>query len=269
MPSNFQGSGLAAVNFNIEAIATFRGLATQNFETPRQASLAEDSGSYVELDTKIDPISLKDLESFSHIWLLYVFSKSADWKSLVLPPRGKEKRGVFATRSNYRPNFIGMSCVELKRVDGRKIFIGSSDLLDKTPIIDIKPYLPYSDQVIDASSGWTADISSFTVNFTDEVLAQINHCRDLLKKNSLKDIDFTNILKNQLSYEPTDSNRKRVRALVDDFEFALRTFRFRFSFDEENHLVTIQSMSSGYSKKEMESTEDPYGDKGIHKELFF
>lgn len=257
------------MNFNIEAIATFRGLATQNFEAPRQASLAEDSGSYVELISKFDPITLKDLESFSHIWLLYQFSKSTDWKNLILPPRGKEKRGVFATRSNYRPNFLGMSCVELKKIDGRKIFIGSSDLLDKTPIVDIKPYLPYSDQITDANSGWTADISSFSVNFTDEVLAQINHCRELLKKNHLKDIDFTNILKNQLSYEPTDSNRKRVRALVEDFEFALRTFRFRFSLEKQNYLVIIQSMYSGYSKEEMDSTEDLYGDKDIHKELFF
>jgi tRNA (adenine37-N6)-methyltransferase len=97
---------------------------------------------------------LKDLDGFSHIYLLYRFHRAARTELLVTPFMDKEKRGVFATRSPLRPNHIGISIVELKRVDGNRVVVDGVDVLDGTPLLDIKPYIEKFDAVCDSVSGW-------------------------------------------------------------------------------------------------------------------
>jgi tRNA (adenine37-N6)-methyltransferase len=100
--------------------------------------------------------ALSDLAGFEKIWLLYVFDRNKNWKPQVLPPHGSAtKRGVFATRSPHRPNPIGLSLVELVSIKGRTLEVANLDLLDRTPILDIKPYLPGVEAHPDARTGWT------------------------------------------------------------------------------------------------------------------
>lgn len=99
-----------------------------------------------------------DLEGFSHLWVLWLCHHTRGWNAKVMPPRDHVKRGLFATRAPARPNPIGLSCVRLLRVAGRVLTIGDHDVLDGSPILDLKPYLPYCDSVPDARVGYVAEL---------------------------------------------------------------------------------------------------------------
>lgn len=151
------------MNFSnkIEAVATCYTPYKQKFGIPRQPGLVDVKG-YVELINKFNHIdAVRGLEQYSHIWLLFCFHENLaqGWKTTVRPPRlgGNEKMGVFATRSTFRPNGIGQSVVKLHRIFKRNnkitLEISGMDLLDNTPIIDIKPYIPFSDAIADSQGG--------------------------------------------------------------------------------------------------------------------
>ncbi len=134
------------------------------FGIPRQSGLVDELVGVIVFEPEYRcPRALYGLEEFSHLWLIWEFSeaKRETWSQTVFPPRlgGRKKRGVFATRSPYRPNPIGLSCVRLLRVeldgdDAPRIVVSGADLLDGTPIYDIKPYLPYADSRPDAVGGF-------------------------------------------------------------------------------------------------------------------
>lgn len=123
--------------------------------------------------------AVRGLEAFSHIWLIWEFSENvrADWSPTVRPPRlgGNERRGVFATRSPYRPNALGLSCVELAGVENGELIVRGADLLDGTPIFDIKPYLPYVDAHPDARGGFTDTTKEYAlqVECPDTLLCKV------------------------------------------------------------------------------------------------
>ena len=133
---------------------------------PRQPGLVPAAKGRIELTAPYNhPDAVRDLRQFSHLWVLFVFhgTQEQGWKPLVRPPRlgGNRKTGVFATRSTFRPNPIGMSVVTLDRVveEGGKLWLEISglDLLDQTPVLDIKPYLPYCDSLADAAAGFASE----------------------------------------------------------------------------------------------------------------
>ncbi len=122
-------------------------------DMPIQSKGASEVEGYVLVDKKyID--GLQDLEGFSHIYLLYSFHKATRTELLVTPFLDKQTRGVFSTRSPLRPNHIGISIVKLKRVEGNKIIVAGIDILDGTPLLDIKPYIEKFDAVKESTSGW-------------------------------------------------------------------------------------------------------------------
>ena len=149
----------------IREIARIRTGFPEKFGIPRQSGLAEDAkGTIVFVPEYRHPDALRGLLSYSHLWLIWDFSENhrEGWSATVTPPRlgGKERVGVFATRSPFRPNPLGLSCVKLEEIrhtkeDGDVIIVSGVDLLDNTPIYDIKPYLPYADSHPDASGGFT------------------------------------------------------------------------------------------------------------------
>lgn len=149
----------------IRPIAYYRGPFGSKFGIPRQSSLAGAvTGRIVfEEEFRIRE-ALRGLEGFSHIWLIWGFSenRSDDWHPTVRPPRlgGNASVGVFASRSPFRPNPIGLSCVELSKVDGLELEVRGADLSDGTPIYDIKPYLAYADSFPEAVSGFAAEAPS-------------------------------------------------------------------------------------------------------------
>ncbi len=150
----------------MKVIARIRSAFPEKFGIPRQSGLVEELSAEIVFEPEYrSPEAVRGLEEFSHIWLLWEFSETArdTWSPTVRPPRlgGNQRLGVFATRSPYRPNPIGLSCVKLDRVemegkDGPVLHVKGADLMDGTPIYDIKPYLPYADCHPDAVGGFAA-----------------------------------------------------------------------------------------------------------------
>ncbi len=150
----------------LKIIAHIRSDFSEKFGIPRQSGLVEELKATVVFEPEFrNPDALRGLEGFSHLWLIWQFSKVVrqDWSPTVRPPRlgGNERMGVFATRSPFRPNPVGLSCVKLERVElhpelGPVIHVAGADLMDGTPIYDIKPYLPYADCKPDAVGGFAS-----------------------------------------------------------------------------------------------------------------
>lgn len=165
--------------FSVSPIGLVHSIFKKKFGIPRQAGIIPEARATIEL---LPPFnneqSIRGLEGFSHIWLLFIFHDSATegWKPTVRPPRlgGRKKVGVFASRSPFRPNPIGMSAVELESIDFKKgkvfLHVRGIDLLHGTPIIDIKPYLPYSDSISHAAGGYANDPPGkvFDIRFSEE-----------------------------------------------------------------------------------------------------
>ena len=149
----------------MKVIGIVHSCFSDKFGIPRQSGLAPSARATIEM---LEPFNRREmfrkLEGFSHLWLQFLFHEAVvqGWKTTVRPPRldGKERVGVFATRSPHRPNHVGLSVVRLESLDFSnntvRLEISGADLLDKTPLIDIKPYLPYSDIVEQTSLGWAA-----------------------------------------------------------------------------------------------------------------
>ena len=169
----------------MEHIACIRTEFPEKFGVPRQAGLVPSLRARVVFAPEYrNPDALRGLEGFSHIWLLWEFSKSVGhpWSPTVRPPRlgGNARLGVFATRSPFRPNPIGLSCVRLEGIEqtkdeGAVLVVSGADLMDGTPIYDIKPYLPYADCVPEATGGFASErpAPALNVEIPPELLAQI------------------------------------------------------------------------------------------------
>jgi len=178
------------MSFSFEPIGIIHSCYDQKFGIPRQAGLAPAAGAVLELLPPCNrPESVKGLEEFSHIWVVFVFHRNmkASWKPTVRPPRlgGNRRIGVFASRSGFRPNPIGMSAVELlqiRRQDQKLLLdLKGIDLLDGTPVLDVKPYIPYADSIDSAEAGFAnkPPAATLTVEFTPQARQA---CRDLEKR---------------------------------------------------------------------------------------
>lgn len=134
----------------------------ERFGTPRQATVGDPGGGdtvqdgILEIDPDVVPAkALKDLAGFDYVWVIAWLHLNRHWRPQVKPPRGpREARGVLATRAPHRPNPIGLSACQVLGVEGNKVHVRGLDLLDETPILDIKPYVPYADAFPFASAGW-------------------------------------------------------------------------------------------------------------------
>jgi tRNA-Thr(GGU) m(6)t(6)A37 methyltransferase TsaA len=161
-------------------IARVRTDFPQKFGVPRQSGLIEAlTGTIVFEPEYRNPDMLRGLEGFTYIWLIWAFSQSKGWSPTVRPPRlgGNQRMGVFATRSPFRPNPIGLSSVKLDQIelhteDGPVIHVSGVDLMDGTPVLDIKPYIPYADSHPEAASGFLAPLQErlLTVECSEERL---------------------------------------------------------------------------------------------------
>ncbi|CQD44207.1 tRNA (N6-threonylcarbamoyladenosine(37)-N6)-methyltransferase TrmO [Yersinia mollaretii] len=149
--------------FSFNQIGVIRSPYKEKFAVPRQPGLIEDGGGELQLLAPYNqPEAVRGLSDFSHLWVMFVFHQTMDggWRPTVRPPRlgGNARMGVFATRSTFRPNPIGMSLIELKgvRCQGGEVILelGSLDLVDGTPVIDIKPYLPFAESQPQARAGF-------------------------------------------------------------------------------------------------------------------
>jgi len=152
------------LHFTFRTIGILRSPYARRIDAPHQGTVIEgtETGDFadatLELDPWLDEKVLQDLGGFDRLWLIFAFHQSDGWKSVVKPPRGGPKRGVLATRSPHRPNAIGLSAVELVGLEGRTLHLRGVDLLDGTPVLDIKPYVPYADAFPTARAGWIDEL---------------------------------------------------------------------------------------------------------------
>lgn len=192
----------------ITPIGVLQSNLKQRYETPRQGVLAKYSKAIILLNQKQNfEQAVKGLEGFERIWIIYQFHLNNNWKPLVTPPRHtRNKVGVFATRAPYRLNHIGLSCVRLDKVDGLNIFISESDILDGSPVIDIKPYLPYCDSFPDVKTGWVkSDLTEmYNIVFNSKVKKIVE---SLKAEKNINLFDYSRI---QLEFNPADLSRKRI-----------------------------------------------------------
>lgn len=170
--------------FPMKVIAHIHSDFATKFGVPRQSGLVEALEATVVFEPEYrNPDALRGLEGFSHLWLVWVFNQAVreTWSPTVRPPRlgGNQRMGVFATRSPFRPNPLGLSSVRLKEIrqtaDGPVLVIQGADLMDGTPILDIKPYIPYADAHADAVGGFAAEPARETlhVEIPEELLALV------------------------------------------------------------------------------------------------
>ena len=170
-------------NINIQIIARMRSDFATKFGIPRQSGLVEELRSTIVFEPEYrNADALRGIEGFSHLWIIWQFSEAvrSDWSPTVRPPRlgGNTRMGVFATRSPFRPNHLGLSCVKLLGVEeteefGTVLHVGGADLMDGTPIFDIKPYVPYADCHPEAAGGFTDTAGEYLLQvvFPEELLS--------------------------------------------------------------------------------------------------
>lgn len=171
-------------DINIRIIARMHSDFSTKFGIPRQSGLVEELRSTIVFEPEYrNADALRGIEEFSHLWIIWQFSEAVrqGWSPTVRPPRlgGNTRMGVFATRSPFRPNNLGLSCVRLLGVEqtpdqGTVLIVGGADLMDGTPIFDIKPYIPYGDSHPEATGGFTDHVSDF--------LLKVDFPRELLNK---------------------------------------------------------------------------------------
>lgn len=195
-------------------IGTIHSCYGEKFGIPRQPGLVKSATATLKLRAPFNtPDALRGLEVFSHLWVVFVFHQSIreQWKAMVRPPRlgGNERIGVFASRSNFRPNPIGLSVVELSEVDGSTLKLGGGDFLDGTPVLDIKPYIPYADRIPGATGAFAdhAPDPVNDVNFTakaDRAIQTLeNESRPALRQLICDMLAYNP----RPAYQPDDPNR--------------------------------------------------------------
>ena len=224
-------------------IGYIRSPFKQKFAIPRQPNLvAEAQGEMVLTDEFTDTNALRELEQFSHIWLLFHFHETEDhgWTPTVQPPRlgGKTKVGVFASRSPFRPNPIGMSVVEnlgYKKIDSRVVLkLGGVDLLDGTPVLDIKPYIPYADSLPDASGGFAESRpgEDFEVNFSEAAEASI-------AQNAIEYPGLRDLIEAVLKQDPRPAWRVRED---DTKRYGMNLYDFNIKWSMTENGITVLSI---------------------------
>jgi tRNA-Thr(GGU) m(6)t(6)A37 methyltransferase TsaA len=259
----------------VTPIGTFYGDAVYKYDAPRQGRLFAGHPGRIELAAGNNyEMALRDLEGFERIWVIFQFHENEGWRPTTrppVPPKGKDRVGTFASRSPYRPNPIGLSCVRLLKIDGLTLYVDEADLLNGTPVLDIKPYIPMADAFPEAKAGWVEEQAgeSWTVEVSEEFAKQ----NRWIAEHS--DFDLESFARVQLSRgtfskDVFDSSRRRLT--VDDGTktgvLAYRTFRIHFCYDELNRRVTLRHIASGYTHEELKlDAEDKYGDKQLHRDF--
>jgi tRNA-Thr(GGU) m(6)t(6)A37 methyltransferase TsaA len=160
-PKTYTDDATAPARVDAVVIGIVRSPHKERHGTPRQAVLAADAGlrpdegARIELFADlVDPLALDDLGAFEMLWVVSWLHLNHGWRPQVTPPGETTARGLFATRAPHRPNPIGLSAVKIERIEGLVVHVARIDLLDGTPVLDLKPYVPYADAFPDAKAGW-------------------------------------------------------------------------------------------------------------------
>ena len=224
------------MDVTIQVIARMKSDFPTKFGIPRQSGLVEELRSTIIFEPAFrNPDALRGIEGYSHLWLIWQFSEAvrSEWSPTVRPPRlgGNTRMGVFATRSPFRPNSLGLSSVKLLGVEqteefGTVLHVGGADLMDGTPIFDIKPYIPYGDCHPDATGGFTDTAGDFLLNveFPPALLEKLPE-------------DKREAAIGVLSHDPRPSYQRKP-----DRVYGIAFAGFDIRFTVENDTLTVQAV---------------------------
>jgi tRNA-Thr(GGU) m(6)t(6)A37 methyltransferase TsaA len=226
----------------------------ERVDAPRQPSAARGVTGTIEIFSGRNfEQALEDIQSFNFIWVLFWFHLNTTWKPKVSPPRSGLRRGVFATRSPYRPNPIGLSVVELCKVEGLTLSVQSLDILDGSPVLDLKPYIPYTDSLPDAKSGWLDAPSDpqpdHAVSFTP--LAE----EQLAFLGSRFDLHIRDRFVAALRLGPEPQAFRRIRREGSGYVIAVKDWRAHFV--AKDRTITVLEFQTGHRPRTLATTEDP------------
>ncbi|MCW5557323.1 MAG: tRNA (N6-threonylcarbamoyladenosine(37)-N6)-methyltransferase TrmO [Verrucomicrobiae bacterium] len=249
-PESESGASRALAELTVRPIGFLRTGKQVKFQTLHQPDEASAEENVLELLPERDlEMGLRDLAGFSRLWLISWFDRNDSWRPLVMPPRGPaRRRGVFATRSPHRPNPIGLTAVRLLRIVGRRLILGPCDLMDGTPVLDVKPYLPAYDAFPEELAGWTEAVDGelrepprFTVTFASLARIQADWLRDQWQ------VDFRSRLVELLSRDPSVHRGRRIRARGLHLRVAgCGAWRAIFAVEEGTWTVEVQRLEPGY-----------------------
>jgi tRNA (adenine37-N6)-methyltransferase len=241
-------------SFHFNVIGTVESPYKEKFAIPRQPGIVTAAQGQIRLTGSANNADLvRGLSQFSHIWLIFVFhgTQAQGWKPLVRPPRlgGNKKLGVLATRSTFRPNPIGMSVVKLDRIELQKtehqgsqviLHISEFDLLDGTPIVDIKPYVPYADIIADAQGGYAHRQPTSNIQITFTALALT-----VIEKHSASTPKLRQLIEQVLSQDPRPAYKQKQ---TDDKVYGMSLYQFNIQWQfDDSHSIKVISVEANNS----------------------
>ena len=250
------------------------GLATK-VDAPRQPRAARGIPGRIELlPGRHFEHALEDLEGWDYLWVIFWFHLNPSWRPKVLPPRSTSgRKGVFSTRSPHRPNPLGLSAVRLERIEGLTLHLLDLDLVDGTPVLDIKPYVPYTDAHPEAASGWLEDrpagvaaaepgdpVAPFEVTFEPQVLERAAWIE------ARTGLALRDRIQATLSMGPEPHPYRRIRPQGDAFLLAVKEWRIRFTVSGRQ--VRVFALGSGYRASQLAApARDEDAALALHREF--
>jgi tRNA-Thr(GGU) m(6)t(6)A37 methyltransferase TsaA len=229
----------------LEPIGFVRTGLSSKVEAARQPRAAEGTEGRIELlPGRNFEHALDDLASWEYIWVVFWFHLNRGWRPKVLPPRSVSgRKGVFSTRSPHRPNPIGLSVVRLERIDGLVLYVRDVDIIDGTPVLDLKPYVAYTDAHPAARSGWLGDsappadpVAAYDVRWAERAAVQVAWIE---ARTGLPLHDRAAAI---LELGPAPHPYRRIRRIGDEFRLAIKEWRVRFTVTgREVHVLDVRS----------------------------
>ncbi len=254
-------------SLTLHPIGVMRTAHANKVDAPRQPAAARDTPGVIHLRADLNlQHAIEDLSGWERIWVVFWFDRNRGWRPKVLPPRSTAgRKGVLATRAPHRPNPIGLSALRLVRVEGLLLHVLDVDLLDGTPILDIKPYVAYTDAFPDSGSGWLAPgaadpRAAWSVGFEPGAEAQLAWLAQRMALPLRDRIVAT------LSLGPEPHPYRRIRRSRDgSLQLAVQDWRVTFSVGDQR--VTVLEVRSGYRASQLKKESSvPADTVALHRE---
>lgn len=244
-------------SLTLQPIGVVRSPFSERVDAPRQPRAAEGVRGSIELFAgRHFEDALSDLDRWEYIWVLFWFHLNDGWRPKVQPPRSRVRRGAFATRAPHRPNPLGLSVVRLERVEGLRLDIANVDMLDGTPVLDIKPYVAYTDAIAEAGSGW---LDGEATTAPDDPLEHWKVEIDELAGAQLEFLEREHGIELQgrvvetLSLGPLPHAYRRIKREGDGLRLAIKEWRVHFRV--EGRRVRVLGVSSGYRPAQLAGSD--------------
>jgi tRNA-Thr(GGU) m(6)t(6)A37 methyltransferase TsaA len=239
-------------------------------EAPRQPRAGRGAAGRIELLAGHNfEHALADLDAWDYIWVLFWFDRNAAWRPKVLPPRSRTgRKGVFATRSPHRPNPLGLSAVRLVRIEGLTLHVRDLDMLDGTPVLDLKPYVPYTDAIVDAGNGWLErnsgeappdPIAAYAVAWSAVAAEQADWVEQRTGLALRERATAT------LTLGPEPHPYRRIRRERGGFALAVKEWRLCFAV--AGRAVSVMTVASGYRAAQLAARSGASAELAVHREF--